>query len=268
MVEVDDKFVDVDFAVEAQKHNRLMGALPRKLLYGAAGAPKYKDVENLIPDAEWPGLIKRYESQYGVIAPFISRIYDQNGEPSCVSNAFCQAHEIKQAQILGKENVTHLSAINLYERVGSRGSGSSLDDNMREMTSRGVLPLDNDRNKTKFKHVAPANGYGRAHPSGWEETAKLFQNAEWADIDSLAEFMTALLKGQPVIYARSGHCILAVLPVLKGSSLYCGYCNSWGQWGIKINMEFDYGLGLDSQRIMSGGGMALRSIKLPQELMP
>lgn len=266
MVEIHPSVLDVDFAVEAKKHNRLMGALPRKSVYGQAGIPKYKDVENLIPDAEWPGLIKRYESQYGVIAPFITRIYDQNGEPSCVSNAFAQAHEVKQAQILGLDKVTHLSAINLYERVGSRMSGSDLGDNMREMTTRGILPLDNEENKKRFKHVAPANGYGGAHPAGWEETAKLFQNAEWADIGSLAEFMTALLKGQPVIYARSGHCILGVLPVLKGS-LYLGYVNSWGQWGVKISQKFDYGLGLDSQRVMSGGGMALRSIKLPPELL-
>lgn len=266
-MDIDPKFIDVDFVKEAPIAGRLMGANPRKLLYGNAGAPKYKDVENLIPDAEWPGLIKKYEAQYGVINPFITRIYDQNGEPSCVSNAFCQAHEIKQAQILGLNKVVPLSAINLYERVGSPRSGSSLDDNMREMTSRGVLPLDTEANRKRFKHVAPANGYGRAHPAGWEETAKLFQNAEWADIDSLAEFMTALLKGQPVIYARSGHCILATIPVLKGSSLYCGYTNSWGQWGGKVNDKFAYGLGLDSQRIMSYGGMALRSIKLPEELL-
>lgn len=266
-MDIDPKFIDVDFTKEAPVVGRLMGCLPRQKAYGEAGIPKYKDVEELIPDSEWPKLIERYAAQHGLIAPHITRVYDQDGEPSCVSNAFCQAHEIVQAKMLGKEKVVHLSAINLYERVGSRSSGSSLDSNMREMTSRGVLPLNNEENKRRFKHTAPANGYGRAHPSGWEETGKLFQNAEWADIDGLREFMTALLKGQPVIYARSGHCILGVLPVLKGSSLYCGYVNSWGEWGGKLNEQFNYGLGLDSQRIMSYGGMALRSIKLPEELL-
>ena len=266
-MDIDPKVIDVDFVQEAPQVGRLMGALPRESLYGQAGIPRYRDVESLIPQSEWPGLIQKYASQYGLIAPHISRVYDQNGEPSCVSNAFCLAHEIVQAKMLGKENVWHLSAINLYERVGSRFSGSSLDANMREMTSRGVLPLDDERNKARFKHTAPANGYGRAHPSGWEETGKLFQNAEWADVDGIDELMTALLRGHPVIYARSGHCILGVLPVLKGSTLYCGYANSWGQWGAKLNEQFDYGLGLDSQRIMNYGGMALRSIKLPPELL-
>lgn len=265
MITVDPRFIDVDFQQEAPRAGRLMGALPRETTYGNAGIPRYRDVEELIPQSEWAGIVKQHEAQFGLIAPHISRIYDQNGEPSCVSNAFCQAYEIVMAKMLGKENVVHLSAINLYERVGSRGSGSTLEANMREMTSRGVLPLDNEANRKRFKHVAPANGYGRAHPDGWEETGKLFQNAEWADIGSIAEFGTALCKGQPVIYARSGHCILAVMIVMKDGRIYWGYVNSWNGWGSRINTEFDHGLGLDSMRDF--GGMALRSIKLPPELL-
>lgn len=262
---IDPKYIDVDFQKEAPNVGRLMGALPRETTYGNAGIPRYQDVEDLIPQSEWPALIKQHEAQYGLIAPHISRIYDQNGEPSCVSNAFCQAYEIVMAKMLGKENVVPLSAINLYERVGSRSSGSTLEANMREMTTRGVLPLDNEENRKRFKHVAPANGYGRAHPDGWEETGKLFQNAEWADIGSVAEFGTALCKGQPVIYARAGHCILAILIALINGQMKWGYVNSWGQWGARVNAEFGYGLGIDSMRDF--GGMALRSIKLPPELL-
>lgn len=264
----DPRFVDVDFDAQSRASRRDRGWTGiEPVAFRDAGVPHYRDVEPLIPDAEWPRLIREYERQWGLIAPHITRIYDQDGEPSCVSNAFCQAHEIVQARTFGHDRVVHLSAISLYKRVGSPRSGSTLWDNMREMTTRGALPLDNPQNRQRFAHVFPANGYHTPWPTGWEETARLFQNAEWADIDSLQEFMTALLRGHPVIYARSGHCILAVTPVLRNSTLYCGYVNSWGRWGAPVNERFDYGMGFDTRRVMSYGGYALRSIRLPDQLL-
>ncbi|MCX7670651.1 MAG: hypothetical protein N2439_11335, partial [Anaerolineae bacterium] len=109
-VDFDPRYIDVDFSVEAQQIARDRGWTEEEpVTFRAAGLPHYKDVEPLIPDAEWSGLIRRYQDQYGLIAPHITRIYDQDGEPSCVSNAFCQAHEIVQAKTLGHDRVVHLS---------------------------------------------------------------------------------------------------------------------------------------------------------------
>lgn len=260
------QYVDVDFPTVARKHRRMMGMNPRLENAGYAGLPLLGDHMDVIPESQWKELIDLKNSSGGMVRPFIRYVHDQNGEPSCVSNAFAGAHEAKQVELMGAGLLTVLAPISLYRRVGSPRSGSSLTSNMREMLELGILPLDNEANKAKYQHTSPHNGYGKRPPTGWETTANLFRNGEWLDIESWAEMVTALLNGHPVIYARSGHCILAIGLSYRSGSLYLEYLNSWGDWGAPLNEHFGYGVGFDSLRVAksaSYGAMALVSIQTP-----
>jgi hypothetical protein len=72
-------------------------------------------------------------------------------------------------------------------------------------------------------------------------------------------FITALLRGYPVVYGRSGHSICAVRPVFKGNKLYVKYANSWGNWG-------ENGYGYDSENMIRAGAswaFAVRTVVDP-----
>lgn len=259
------QYLDVDFQTASVQAGRMAGMNPRIEAAGAAGIPLYEDEVNLIDEKEWPAIIAEHEKNGWPQRQLITYVHDQNGEPSCVTNAFCGAHEIKQAVTYGVENVTLLSPISGYKFVGSPRSGSSLTANMKRFLEIGVLPLDTPENKAKFKHTHPHNGYSKSLPSGFEETASLFRNAEWLDINGWKPFVSALLSGHPVIYARSGHCILAVSLQHKNGVYILDYLNSWGPWGNPVNDKFNAGLGHDSERVAKSacyGSMALRTVKL------
>jgi hypothetical protein len=266
----DEKFaayLDVDFAEHARKMRRLMGATPRLESAGMAGAPLYADVMPLVDESQWKAMIEAKNAGGGMLQPLIRHVKDQNGEPSCVSNATLSGHEIKQLELFGAENLTILSPISLYMRVGSPRSGSSLSSNLREMNETGALPQSNSPNASKFKHTMPANGYGTKYPTGWQETAGQFKFAETADIESCKEFVSALLNGHPVVYARSGHCILAVGLIYRNGALYLVYLNSWSSsWGAPINEHFEGGAGFDSERVGKSaayGAFAVLNVQLP-----
>lgn len=272
ITEIPDEFINVDFSQEATHAVKSLGCIPRNIREEPLGSERriYEEVAGTIPESEWDSLADKLDAEGSWLSELIERVYDQDGEPSCVSNAFEAAYEIKMAETIGPQHVVHLSAISLYRRVGSRNSGSTLSDNLREFRTAGVLPLNNERNKSLFAHTHPANGYGISLPSGWQETGKLFTLAEWDDIESYEGFVSAILRGHPVIYARSGHCILAVKTVGRGSSRKIGYLNSWGNWGSRLNVKFSYGLGGDTQSVVrrvASGAIALRSIQLPPELL-
>jgi hypothetical protein len=236
---------------------------PRDIPFGAVdadGEPVFEAVVPLIPRSEWDGWINEIDAAGGGLDALVTRIYDQGREPSCTSNATCQAHEIIQNFTFGK--VTHLSAISLYVRVGSPRSGSSVSGNLKELCNRGVLPVNNPENTALYSIVWPATGYKQL-PNGWESVAKNFRGHEYYEVTSYDGFITALLKGYPVVYGRSGHAICAVRPVRRNGTLYVKYANSWHEsWG-------DHGFGYDSERMVRSGAswaFALRSIRTPQHM--
>lgn len=263
---MDTRFVDVDFQQEAEDGSYSMGALA-PALFGSR-QPSFEDAIQTIPRSSWESLIKGIDDSGVWTEHLITRIYNQGSEGSCVSNATSQAHEIVQARTYGKDKVVHLSAISLYKRCGrSPGSGSMVNDNLDEMVSNGVLPLDNEENRKRFKHVFPATGFYTKYPNGWEETAKLFRGVEWFDVRSLDGFITALLLGFPVVYGRAGHSICAVRPMLKSGRLVVMYANSWGAWGDKGG-DFNSGFGYDSESMIRSGAswaFALRTVNLVKE---
>lgn len=254
----DLEMLDVDFEDAARTAGRVMGSLGTNGLYKGT---RFGDDVEPIPEDRWDAIVDAQGDN--TLDTLVTRIYDQNGEPSCVSNATCQAHEILQALQHGKDRVVHLSAISLYMRVGSRNSGSMVDDNFNELCNVGILPLDNDENKKRFAHTMPANGYGTKYPDDWKKTAELFRGVEAYIIGSRVEFVTAILKGFPVVYGRKGHSICACRVVRRSGKLFVKYANSWGKdWS-------EGGFGYDSMGMISSGAefaFALRSIVSPQEL--
>lgn len=236
MTDIDDRFIDVVFEDEPQYVFGNLGAR----MFGACAS--FGDSIGIIPESEWRGHIERMDAENSGIDQLVTRIYDQKQEGSCVANACSQAIEILQAAQFGKENVTHLSAMSLYKRIGrSPSSGAMVDDGLEESASRGVLPLDNPENRAKFGDaVMPNTGWSNRFPDGWEATAKRFRVTEWFVLRSVAELVTAGIKGHPIVVGRAGHSICYCRPMYRNGQLVFKYVNSWSEnWA-------DKGFGYDS----------------------
>jgi hypothetical protein len=252
---IDQRFVDVDFSKQGRPTGDLGGGL-------ALDTRKFGDALRTLSKDELIAIAQ--DPNYTGCEQLITRIYDQNGDPSCTSNATCQAHEIKQAQQYGKDKVIPLSQLSLYKRVGSARSGSSVSENLHELVNNGVLPLDTPENHAKgFTHFGPQAHYSSYRlPEGWQETAKIFRGFEYFELESSAEFYTALALCMPVAYGRAGHSICAVRLMYENGRFVRKYVNSWGKWGSGGG-DFDHGFGFDSER--AGGfswAFCLRAVHL------
>jgi len=247
-------FVDVDFTQD-----------PR-YVFGDAGhrcfsefKAHFADNVEVIPESQWKDLIAEMDAAGGGADQLVTRIYDQKNEGSCVANACSQACEIAQAVQFGKENVTHLSAMSLYKRIGrSPNSGAMIDDGLEEMAEKGILPLDTPENRAKFgDKVMPNTGWSTRYPADWEATARKFRAAEWFIVDTVNELITALLLQIPVVVGRQGHSICYCRPMYRNGPLVAKYANSWHEsWG-------DQGFGYDTMsqiRQSSNWAFALRSV--------
>ncbi len=225
------------------------GDLTAEDSFGAA-APSFEDNIPVIPREKWDSLINLIGDNGA--DTLVTRIYNQGRDPSCTSNATCQATEVIEQLKWGKP--VKKSAMSLYRRVGGPGSGSTVSDNLDELVNRGVLPLTCPEN-AHYKHTMANSGYTNL-PSGWEETARLFKGNEYFVIKSTDGFYSALFYGYPVIYGRAGHAICAVKVVKKNGGYYVKYANSWGDWG-------DHGFGYDSESMIRSGSrwaVALRTV--------
>lgn len=248
-----DQFIDVDFTKDS---HYVMGDLGPGDLSGYAN---YEDSVQLIPESQWRDLAEAMAASGGGADKYVTRIYNQRSEGSCVANACSQAHEVAQMKTFGQ--VVHLSAISLYKRIGSSpGSGAMVSDGLSEMQRRGVLPLDNDENKAKFgQHVMPNTGWSTRFPDGWEETAKRFRAVEATIIRNVNELFTACLRQDPVVVGRSGHSICYLTPIWRDGRWVFKYANSWGDWG-------DSGYGYDSASLYQSSArwaFALRVVTDP-----
>src|SRR5262245_35742095 len=198
-MDIDDRYIDVDFTTEARY---VFGDTGRKTF--ARAYQRFQDAIPLIPRDQWQAEYEKTQAEGGGAERLVTRSVDQGSEGSCVANASSQAHEIVQAKQWGKDNVVHLSAISLYKRIGrSPGSGSSCDDALDEGTSRGILPLDTPENRSRFGDAVMANtGFYKPFPANWEATAKLFRYVERFVIESMDELGTALVNQLPVVVGR------------------------------------------------------------------
>lgn len=251
-----DEFLDIDFELCPEYVRGDNGAA----IFGDLCSGGYREKFGVMSDRDIDAAIELLDANGGGADMFVSRIYDQGQEGSCVANACCQANEIVQAKQFGIENVIPLSAISLYKRIGrSASSGASVSDGLKEMETRGVLPLDTPENRKRFKHVMPNTGFRQKMPDGWEPTAGMFEGVEATIIRKEDELWTALCRQEPVVVGRSGHSICYCRPMRDGRGRKVKYANSWGNWG-------DKGFGYDSQRMIASSArwaFALRTVRVP-----
>ena len=263
------RWLDLDFGSESTRTGNFTGCNPNEAPVGTFRAcfeDRYG--AELIPKSDWKELIERKNSEQSWMSELIARVFNQGQEGACVADTAAQQHEICQSLQFGLDRVIHLSAISLYKRTGSSpGSGSTLDDNIREIMETGILPLDDEANKKRFNHCMPNTGFRLPFPGGWQHTAELFRGHEYLDIRSWEGLATCIFNGYPVMYARDGHCITGVRLFLDQGRFLLGYCNSWGPWGDQLNSLFPYGMGYDSESKASRaapGAVCMRSVRSPQ----
>lgn len=257
-MDIDDRFVDVDFEADP------------KYVFGDRGAACFgtealffEDVVPVIPRDRWQAEAEKFDAEHNGIENLVTRIYNQQSEGSCVANACSQALEIIQAKEDGRENVVHLSAISLYKRIGrSPGSGAMVSDGLEEITDRGVLPLDTPENRAKFGNIVMPNvGFYTKYPDGWEAVAAQFKGVERFIIRSFEGLVTAGLNGHPCVVGRQGHSICYTRATFKNGRLLMPYPNSWGDWGQAFG-QMTTGFGFDSEsqiKQSAGWAFALRS---------
>jgi hypothetical protein len=267
-MQIDQRYLDVDFRAAKQY---VMGDLGRNEERCASMA-SYEAAEPLIPQADWKPLAEHLQNTPGAgIENAITRIYNQSQEGSCVGNAATQQNETLQGKLFGKENVVQLSAISVYQQIGSSpNSGAMVDDAMDAMTSTGAVPLDNPANRARFGNVVmPHTGFYSKKPEGWKEVAKQFRANECLVIRSVEGLMTAGLRGHPIVVGRAGHSILYLRPVWNNNAWLWLYVNSWLRWGQAM-AGHDHGFGFDSERLWrssAGWAFAVRSIRTPDHLL-
>lgn len=255
---IDPKFIDIIFPDDPSYK---FGALEMPAFEQQSFA-SYGDNMPMVPESQWEELAEQLKANKTGLSSLVTRIYDQKSEGSCVANACSQAIEITQAEQFGKDKVVHLSAMSLYRRIGrSPSSGAMVSDGLKELASRGVLPLNNPENRAKYGDKVMENtGWSQRFPDNWEETAKNFRGLEWFICRSVNELISALFNRNPVVVGRAGHSICYCDPVYDGRSLLVRYANSWNErW--KEN-----GFGYDSMNLIrqsSGWAFALRSITVP-----
>lgn len=253
MSEIDDKYVDVHFPDDPHYVFGDLGASAFDLCAG------YEETFGELSDREIDEVIERMDAEGGGADRLVSRIYNQGQEGSCVANATSQSHEIVQRRQFGV--VTPLSAISLYKRIGrSASSGAMVSDGLKEMTNRGILPLDTPENRERFGGAVMSNtGFRTAFPANWEATAKLFAGVESYVVRSVGGLLTALCRQEPVVVGREGHSICYVRPMRRNGRRVVKYANSWGNWG-------DAGFGYDTEaqiRKSASWAFVLRSVTVP-----
>lgn len=230
------EFVDADFQSATVNRGRHLGCAPRTDKPGDH-APIFEESFPLIPRAEWAGLVAEADAAGGMLDRLIVHRYDQDGEGTCTSNQEAQGDNVLQAIAFGKENVIPVSPISMYMQCAPGPStGSAVGDLIDQHMRVGALPLDTPAARrimgAHWTQGMDAVGYNkRKYWDGWETTAKHFRVAEAYDVTSEDGFITALLRGWPVGYGRSGHSILAVGVAMKSGTAYVRYINSWGAWG-------------------------------------
>lgn len=251
LIDIDERFLDVDFEKEAQKHGFMLGCAPTpfsELLCGDS----YEATEELLSDNEIDEAFERQEAQQDGAAWLVKMIFDQGQEGSCVGNAYTQGHMMRQAFQFGIDNVIDLSAMSLYKQIGrSAQSGATISGGREAFTSTGILPLDTPANRQRFgDRVMSPRGFSQGYPAGWKDTAKLFVGLGVKVISSMQGMWDALAKRRPVVVGRRGHSIVYAGGVRRSGKRFAPYPNSWRDtWGQAYAL-MKGGFGFDSETLI------------------
>jgi hypothetical protein len=265
-MDIDDRWIDVDFTKEPQFVAGDLGRNPAARLCRSSD-----DEVPIIPDRDWEGHVEQIDASGGGLDRYVKHVFDQGQEGSCVGNATTQQNMVMQAGQFGFRNVTLLSPMSLYKRIGrSPSSGAMVDDALDEMQVRGVLPLDTAENRTRFgNRVHPATGYNRSLPDGWEKVAREFRSDERFVVTTTQALISCLLRGHPIVVGREGHSILYLRPVYHGGKLFIKYVNSWSEdWGEGFG-QLRGGFGYDSRSQFEQSArwaFAIRTLVVPSWL--
>lgn len=234
------KWIDYDLTIVPPDQSAgLIEQPPEELLASFGDIPWFDEVcaGEMIPESQWKD---RAAKMWPMQRQSVTQIYSQGSEGSCVGFSCCQALETTLRRTYGLQRWVSLSGMSLYKRIGrSAGSGAYIPDGIAEMQSRGVLPVNSDENKARYKHTHPRTGFSNPLPSGWEETGALFRVTKAAKAQGRAMVGSALLSDRIGIVGRSRHAIPYIGLTYSGNSPVAGYANSWGNWG-------DGGFGYDS----------------------
>jgi len=244
-----DKWLDADFqSNQVNLDGRSLGAIPQQ--EDTFRAPVFEDSFQSMTDAELKEWIVDQDEHNGSLDRFVVHGYDQDGEGTCTCNAEAAELNIIQTLQFGRDRVCLVSPISIYMRI-ARGpnTGSAVGDALEQTMSPGALPIDTPQTRAIMgQYAAQAHfmrpvGYSQSlYQPGWEKTAAWFRSHEYYDVKTAAGACTAIARGYPYHYGRSGHSILGVRLALKSNVIYVVYLNSWGSWGESLHGLRSYGL--------------------------
>jgi hypothetical protein len=200
------------------------GLLPRKAGYGTVCRPA-DEVIDVIPREEWSSHIGKIS-----LRPYVNVIFDQDGIGSCATESTTQAIQVVRAWE-GKPFV-QLNPLFVYHTTsGGHDRGSNIDDNLRFILKYGVAP----------EAIWPRDKGFKATPSAEAKDAALdYKGLEWADVGTVLQFGSGLLKGYPIVFGYDGHSVLAVEVIDSESFRYVNsWDKSWGDNGFGV-AKFDW----------------------------
>lgn len=196
---------------------RKLGCLQRTTKYGEGRFRAFESAFRPIPRAQW-------ETRVLSLKDYVTHVFDQDGIGSCCSNATVQSLMIVRA-IEGLKPVV-LSPGSVYGIVsGGRDVGSSLEDNLRQISEVGAAPAE----------VIPPNEWNpRRWPSNWKELAKPYRMIEWYDLGGKFDnVVSAVMYGFPCVigvdWDGGGHSVCVVGVVMDKGRASLLYVNSWGE---------------------------------------
>lgn len=270
-VQIDPKLIDVHFKPDGMRED---GYSEADLF--AAGAIDFPDKLRIKKGSEWDDRIAEQDLHKSSGFDYSARWTHQGNSHECVSHASIQCFETAyNRQFAGTRYAFYGSPLSLYTRItgGRQWGGSNVNDALREMMARGVLPehdgpewLGGKGGQAKrFKATVhqssgrsedhwPTKGWIRESEfaDGWEQTARHFRVLEAFYIPDKEAHFSALLHGLTIVNGRSGHSIC-----------HCKVVKSDGRYMSKYRDSYNRDL-FDSEG-MTGGGYAISVVTTPAE---
>jgi hypothetical protein len=269
-LQIDQRLIDVPFKPDGM----LPGGYNEADLY-AAGAEPFPD-SLLVPRGDWDHWINEQDKDKSSALDFSGRWTHQGGSHECVCHASVQAFECAyNRQFAGLNYAFYGAPLALYTLItgGRQYGGSNVNDALRMMMSRGILPehdgpewLGGKGGQAKrFKHTVhqtsgrsedhwPTKGWIRPDdlPEGNEQTSRHFRVLKAFYIGGSEQHFSALLRGYGIVNGRNGHSIYHGKGVKSNGSYLSKYRDSY-------NRDL-----FDSER-MTGGGYAIASVTTPDD---